>query len=546
MKKTKTIALLLLITAMLIPTLFSCGNNNGGTIGKEPKPFGEIYESSFSMPFNVGYTSGEEIRLPNMAVTVGYNYCFLLYKDPATNEYCVYNVDTNSTVLKIPTTKIANETEIKLYNGYIKVVETNAETKAKTTLIYNAKGTALVSADGDVAISTTDNGFTFKEKFYYVKNGEVKKEYVLPPFTRIDSSYTFTDNYVIHQKNGVVVYYNDQFEAVANYETPGYCEEYDMFLLDNDNIFVKYIQQCDPNDSQYDCMYNGCKYTLHYLIFDPVEKKETELPLKVVVYSIVNSRIQNAYDELKFEDIYTDGVENVLLYYEIVDGLPDMKTLHAVEMSNMGEIGATLDSYVENQRGVIKPLNDGYYYVPTKGGYAILDSNGTLVRNLSAIGTATDYGYRFDNNYNSSPKIYNDNFELVVDLSSGDYYALSTSYDAAVFYSKQIDGKTHYYRYDKNGEGEILPPNGREFYTSETPVRVYENYYTVRHVSANALHGESCYSVYTMNGTLLFNAKPQGNYSSPAFTLLATGDDTVLVSYIDVSTNQTVYKLLAK
>ena len=539
MKKLKTLVLFTLLAAMLITSLSACGKSDDGTIGKKAKDFDKIYESSFTMPFDLGYTSAAEIKLPDTATSIVGGYCFLQYRNTESREYCFYNVETDSTVLKIATDKIAKESDLTLCDGYIKVTETNAESKAKTTSVYNANGTLLVSAEGEVAISVTDDGFTFQEKFYYVEDGELKKEYPIPPFTQIDDSYTFTDSYVIRENNQTVVYYNDQFEAVAIYEVPGNCEDYSLFLLDNDQLFVQYAVACDSNDSKYSFIAEGCKYTLHTLLFDPAKEKKNELDLNVYVYSVINRQTEYNESELDFEDIYTDETENVILYFAIVDGVIDRETRHAVLMSNKGKIGATLDNYAENQKSLISPLNNGYYYAYTKGGYAILDSKGELVRNVPTIGVATDYGYH------SNSKIYNENFELVIDLSNDSYDIISIVCDAAAFYSKQVDGKTHYYRYDKNGEAEITAPDGRTFYEGYVnPISVYGDYYTVRHIPANDQFGESYYSVYSMNGELLFTAKQNDNYT--AFTVLAESDDAILVRYTDASTNKVAYKRHAK
>ena len=538
MKNLKKLALLLLITAMLIPSLAACGKGDG-TIGKKAKDFDKIYESSFTMPFDLGYTSATEFKLPDTATSIVGGYGFLQYRDTEAKEYYFYNVETDSTVLKVATDKIEKDSDITLYDGYIKIIETNADSKAKTTSVYSAAGALLVSAEGEIAISVTENGFAFKETFYYVEDGALKKEYSIPPFTQINDTYTFTDNYVIRENDQTVVYYNDQFEAVAIYEVPGNCEDYSLFLLDNDQLFVQYAVACDTNENKYSFIAEGSKYILHSLLFDPKKEKENDLELDVYVASVINRQTEYGDGELDFEDIFTDEAENVLLYYAIVDGVIDLETPHFVLMSNKGKVGATLDGYVENQKGLVAPLNNGYFYVPTKDGYAILDGKGELVRNIPNVGRATEYGYY------SNGKIYNKNFELVIDLGNNSYSILNSSSDAAVFYSKQVDGKTHYYRYDKNGEAEITAPEGREFYDN-SPVNVYTGYYVVRHALPNSgsqYNTLQC-NVYSMNGELLFTSDYSYDYTS--FKTLASSDDAILVSYIDADTNETVYKRLAK
>ena len=539
MKKCKKTVVWLLLIAILTVTLSACGKSKDGTIGKKALDFNEVYKDSFTMPFDLGYTSSHTVTLGNNVVG---GYCFAQYLDASTNEYKIYNVDTNSVVLTIAKNKIANESDLMLYDGYIKVTETN--NSVKTTSIYDASGKLMASMSGDAAVSVTNDGLTLGQKFYYIENGTVKKEYSVPPFTQINDSYTFTDDYVIYRKDTrTTVYYNENFEEIAAYEIPGESTGRRSYLLENDMLLVLYSLQCDSNAKKYDFI-DDDKYTLHTFLFNPEKNKTTKLDLNVYICDVFNAKMRQDEDEVQFEDIFTDEVENVLSYYAITDKLIDKTATHCVLLGNDGKIGATLSDYVENQKGMISPLHNGYYYAPVKDGYAILNEKGELLHKVPSIGTATDYGYYYDNKfYNDNNKIYNKNFEMQVEFSSSlhpGFYGRTTATDAAAFYAKEINGETRYYRYDKNGETEIKAPDGRKL-ISYSSINVYDGYYIVKSEEKTSL-GTVQNDFYGMNGEHLLSIITS---SYDFYTNVAQGDNALLIAYTNTNGN-TVYQRFAK
>ncbi len=536
MKKITRSILFLLICAMLAASLASCAKNDTGIIGKKPKNFDKIYQADVTMPFDAGYLSAKDVELTNI---INAEYGFALYRDASTNEYCIYNLETDQTVLKIDSARIQKETDITLCDGFIRAIEKATDTEQTVTNVYGANGTLLATAEGEIAVSANENGFSFQEKFYHVKDGELKKIYTVPPFTQINSNYTFTDQYIIYVNKRTAVYYNDSFEVVALYEVPGHSANYRIEPLDNDSLFVQYSLPCDSNSKKYDYMKDQ-KYTLHSLIFDPSKGREKELDLGVYALDVFNSKQESRFSEIEFADLFTDEVENILSYYAIVDGVIDQNTVHYVLIDNDGKIGASLDQYVENQKSLILPLNNGYYYVMTTEGYAILDGKGEELRRTSGLGRATEYGYV------TNDKIYNHQFELVLDLSNAIYSDINISSDVAAFYTKKTDGQTRYFRYDKNGEAEITAPKGRVF-DSYSPFTVGDGYYVVTHHSTDSQYYETAQqTVYTLYGESLFTAKVNTSYYSNYFIKCTESENALLVYYTDPTTSQRVYKRLSK
>ena len=532
MKKITRSILFLLICAMLAASLASCTGNDTGIIGKKPKDFDKIYQADVTMPFDTGYLSAKDVELTNI---INAEYGFALYRDASTNEYCIYNLETDQTVLRIDSARIQKETDVTLCDGFIRAIEKATDTEQTVTNVYGANGTLLATAEGEIAVSANENGFSFQEKFYHVKDGELKRIYTIPPFTNINTYYTFTDQYVIYVRNRTAIYYNDNFEVVALYEVPGHCENYRIELLDNESLFVQYSLLCDSNSKKYDYM-NNQKYTLHSLIFDPSKNREKELELDVYALSIDNRKTESTFADIDFADLFTEEVENILSYYAIVDGVIDQSTVHYVLIDNDGKIGASLDQYVENQKSLILPLNNGYYYVMTTEGYAILDGKGEELRRTSGLGRATEYGYISNN------KIYNHQFELVVDLSNAIYTNINTSGDVAAFYSKKVENQTRYFRYDKNGEAEIVLPNDKIF-ADYNAVTIQKNYYTVKYYNKTDDYQYSWlaqYDFYTFHGELLFSIKES------EITVVTESENAMLVSFIDPTTSKTIYKRLTK
>ena len=533
MRKCKLAILYLLIFATLTATFVSCGKTDDGTIGKKAKDFDKIYQSNVTMPFETGYLSAKDVDLSNVISTA---YGFVLYHDTTAKEYRIYSLEADQTVLQIGEARIQKSSDITLCEGFIKVVETATDDEKKTTTVYGANGTSLATAEGEIAVSVSEDGFLLQESFYYVKDGELKKVYTIPPFTQITSDYTFTDQYIVYVHNNTAVYYNEKFEVVARYEVPGHCANYRIKLLDNDSLFVQYAVLCDSNSKNYDYIKDQ-KYTLHSLIFEPGKEREKELDLGVYAIDVFNPKKESTFNEIKFNDLFTDEVENILSYYAIVDGVIDQRTVHYVLLESNGKVGASLDQYVKNQKSLILPLNNGYYYTVTTEGYAILDGKGEVVRNTAGLGRATEYGYISEN------KIYNTQFELVLDLSNAMYSIIDTSGDVAAFYSKKIANQTRYFRYDKNGEAEITLPNERTF-DSYSPITVRDNYYVVKTYNKDNYTGLQ-FDVYTLYGQLLFSTN---KYTSgyEAFNILTEADNALLVSYTDSTNSKTVYKRLAK
>jgi len=538
MKKfLKKTSLCLLVALMLLAALPSCAQKSSV---QEALPFEEVYESSFPSLYEKAYKTATKIKLPDNVYATIIDGTGAVFAYVNQEKYCFYNADVGDVVLKIDESKIASQADISLVENYVKVVLTDPETEKKTTVIYNENGNRLCSASGSLQLSLCADGFCLGDKLYVTENGEVKKEYTLPSFVDPYANYRFLEDKIISITGRKIVYYDENFEIAAHYEIPGHSQYYNLYLLDNGNLFAQYSILCDPASGKYDYLDGYAKYKLYHELFDPTTKKTKELKLDGIYVSNVLNKERDEALPLAFEDIFTDNVKNVLSYYNIVEGLIDRSVTRNALLKNDGRLGASLE-YVEDQKSLILPLSDGYYAATTKIGMTVLNTKGEPVRKLPTIEKATDFGYEVGS------RIYDKNFSLVLDFTSDSNYTILNSSDTTAVFYKQSVGKTiKYYRYDKNGESEIIAPEGRQL-ASSSPLQTYHlqnGYYSTEHYPSSPSSTSSLdalYSYYGLNGDLLFTLA-----TSTLPGIVVRGENAMVMKYTDAETNETVYVRVTK
>lgn len=526
--KQKVIRALSLSLALLLLalTLSACG---GGTLGKRTPGFHEIYKTTPLSETAGGYTSHKVITAMAGATEVKSEGVLVCYKS-AEGIVSVYNTELDRVVLTLPES-VTSTSVLTLQGDFIRVV--TGENQDKKTTVYSDTGTLLTSAVGGWLVNAVDEGFTFAGKLYKVEDGALAKTFTIPPFVNLEGdyseSYYFAGDYLIHiRENDSVVYYNEDFEAVARYQIPrAGILSYDITVLESGKLFVWYEQYCDSASTEYDYYdvdyYTGrVKLNLFAEVFDPVKEKTTEVDLDGVRISRV---WEDKEGELADYDCFTDAVPQILEYQRVVDGNIDYSRSYYVVLDDEGELGVSLDNFIEGQMGLILPLTGSYYYCKTETGYAILDTAGTLLQDVPAIGEAKEYGYLYKN------KIYDHDFNLAVNLDASDITVWSKAYDTAVLYYRKVDTKRQFYIYDKNGEHLITAPEGYQI-NDYNPVELYEKFYYVRVEKTGG--GAVSYAYYSFGGTPLFHAKSSG------VTFVA--DD--LISYEDRQGNL-VYALMS-
>ncbi len=529
--KKKLLRTLSLAFALLLVlgALASCGigGKNDGTLGKRSPKFNDVYLETPKTGSGDAVTSHALVTALSGATDVKASGALVCYKN-ASGKVCVYSSASDRVILELPTESVSSTAAVALLGDFIRVsmgVGESAETK-----VYGDTGALLATASGEHDVLGIAGGFILDGKLYRVKDGALGKTYTVPPFVNLSTTsygerYEFTDEYLVHVKDTDVVYYDENFEVAAHYNLPDAgVFSYDFKLLSNGNLFVQYAQYCDVLAKDYDFyryttdggMFK-CRQTV--LVFHPENGKTKTVDTDGVMVVSLWAEVTDSYG-------FTDRVKNVLSYRSVNgDGHIENETRY-VAMDDNGKLGVSLDGFIKGQEGLISPMNSSYYYVKTETGYAILNTKGEVVRTAPAIGTAKEYGYLHNN------MIYDEDFDLVVNLDGDNTVALSTANSAIAVYYRTVGSQERYYVYTKNGEREILPPDGYEFYEyAYQPVSVVNGCVRAEYktVSGNSY----LYEYSTFDGTLLFRAR-----SSAAF--LADN----LVRYVSES-GETVYARLS-
>ncbi len=538
MKKfLKKTGLCLLAALMLLGTLSSCVQKQSAV--QERLPFEEVYNTSFIMHHPTAYTTAKQIALPaGKTQTLKVGDGFLSYLDNE-NHYCIYGIDSGSVVLKLDTARIEDSADVSLQNGdlsCIRVIETDPETKAKTTSVYNKHGKLLCSGAGILSIRTAKNGFTFGGRYYHVENDEIKKEFAFINPTACQAVY---DDTILSIRDSSAIYYNEDLKVIASYTLPKGAESHTFYPLSDGKLLVQYSLQSGYLSKTY--MKDDIAFALYHELFDPTTEITQRLDLgNVYICDVLNRKHHSALPLPSFEEVFTEKVENVIAYSAIIDGRIDSSVTHSALLGNDGALGASLE-YVEGQTGLILPLRNGNYYAPTKNGYTILDTKGSAICEIESLELVTEFGFL------ASRRIYNKSFHLVRSVADGSQTVLSDDNRVATFYCNRFeDGTTRYYRYDKNGDAEILPPPGRVFVTSPYTLSIVNSadwsFYVTEHYDASAekpFATTPLYSFYSLYGDHLFTTK------TFSVRYVAEGEHAVVCRILDAQGNY-LYMRLAR
>ncbi|MBE6567282.1 MAG: hypothetical protein E7657_01345 [Ruminococcaceae bacterium] len=504
---------LALALVLICVGMVSCndGKKEGALLGRQPQSFNDIYKSDLKRDTADGYTFYEEITLSAVAGTTSGEYGFLRYREKGTGNFCVYNVESDRTVLSVPASSVNSIEDVVLQDGYIVVLKKDSE--KTSTLVYDEAGEFLASTDGVHIVSAFDQGFQLGDKLYYMKDGKVSKTYTVPPFLSLNqSNCVFTDKYLVRLTGSSVIYYNEKFEEVACYEMPrAGCVNADTWVLSGGKVLFMGIHAVEPMEKDFDyyyaTSYSGANYKakMHYELYDPETNTVKELSFGFAVANVMRAK-----DSL---DYLQEGVDNVLSYYVIKDGVIDRSVAHYVTLDNDANPVFSLDSFVDGQRGMIAPLEgSGNYYVSTNTGYTVLSPSGEILKELPSVGTVKDYGYYWDQ------KIYNNDFNLVKDLSGYNVHYSYVDVSGAIMYWKQKGNESQYFIYNKAGENQIIAPEGY----SVLMVELLSGYYKV--TLENQKTYAPRYNFHAFDGECLLSVER-------SVTVLSEGDSAMLVRY---------------
>lgn len=491
---------LALALCMLLPLLASCAARKDGTVGKGNARFADVYRTDWKYQKEARLSGAKAANLPsNATVTTAVGaFCLYRFTENDTAMLGVYNVDLDATVYSCPDDAVT----VQFYDSTCFTVKTldTEENAVRSTVVYDAEGKLLASADKDVTCLSQESGIRFDDKLFYVKDGKVVKTYNLPAMFDFAGATLFsTEDYLIAKNARKVTYYDQNLSIVAVYEVPEHATGFSLWVLDNGNVLAQYRVACAPTE-KYDCLVNGIAYKLYHALYSPKKDRVNDLYLGVSIATVGNRHNTEKQNGLFYEDVFTEKVPNYIGYYPIVDGVVSVQK-HFTVLKNNGKLGARLDGFVENQRDLVAPYGEGLFSVLTRDGTVLLDTKGEVVRTIPALAKARAYGY-----YHSDV-IYDHN--LAVIESKSNVSSLDAAAYSAAFYYKTEEGATHHYRVDKNGTHEITAPEGRELYTRAYDAVVNAGtYYYVNHYPASAEYQwteDRQRDYYTYEGELLFS-----------------------------------------
>ena len=550
MKKAKYLLLALLVFVAVF-AFVSCGN-----LGDEAE-FNEVYAANAKGAYETPLTSYKDF------FNNGGNYNYTVVK--SSGDYAVFKktavVNNSNGGFTDPTvyyeywnvvteTKLADFSEYSgsntsysfpsIYDGLLSVCQTtysayNNEYNYSYSL-YNANGSTVYSYEtkaasidyvGNDLYVVRKNG---AESFDLYKDGQYVTTYYIPSFFSFNANdYTFTTNYAIAVSDAYAVYYDRNFNQTAVYYFPtealnsrSYAEAETYVLSDGKIVFIGY-ETLHTDDSWYDFTYSGLGFNCCFEIYDPVEDDTYDIDCKCPIRDI--------YEVEEDDYMFAAGVELLVEYYNVEDGVVDTSKRLYATMDREGEFVYDLSSFVEDQTGDVWTLGNGYYYVPVVGGYQILDGYGNAVKFVSSLEgiTAYDFGFLYEDD--GVYTCYDKYFSSIATIDTEADYAIEKRVgEAAIIYS--YENYSGYKTYtlvsasgtktlSENGTITNISPEGNDYFIVEYKYSVWKNGYETT---------EYAYSVYLANGTSVVTGVSGA-------ICIASGDDYAIIKITNRNTD---------
>ena len=429
------------------------GNNNSGGNDSESSAspsFSTIYTSdssdlvspltSYKDFFNNGgiynstveRSSGDYAVFKKTAVVNNYNG----YTD-STVYYEYWNVVTETKLADFSVYSGSNTSySFSIYDGLLSVCQATFSTYnyeySYSYSLYNANGSTVYSYESEEAdIDYVGNDLYVvrkngAESFDLYKEGQYVTTYYIPSslnFSEYD--YYFTANYAIAIEDTYAVYYDTNFNLVATYYFPQgalnspYFGSEPYALSDGRIVFIGYETR-PANDQKCDFTYNGYGYVCRFEIYDPVENDTYDIDYK---YPIID--VDEVY---KLDYHYAQGVELLVEYYNVKDGVVDASNKCYACMDYNGEHIYNLSSFVEDQTDRVEPLGNGYYIVSVVGGCRILDANGNAVGFVPGFDDIIAYDFGFLYEDDGVYTLYDKQFNVITSIDTASGYEIGRAH----------------------------------------------------------------------------------------------------------------------
>ncbi len=534
MRKLRILSFVLLL-AIACALLAAC------TDGIEAAAIGEMYNLNNRPAVPSIYKTVTDVTLLENATLLGESDGALLaYTRPdgegGALKYYVYNVDLDKNVFEATANTAENqgfviELDYPTFIVYTKDTRTTAITESK---LYFQDGTLLASAVGEQElISDQGTGVLFSNMLFvatydYAKQTitAVTKVCDFPAlFVGLNKPYV-TQNYVVDTFDDAakIIFYDKSLNYKCAYVTPGHATNAALFLLADETVLVQYQVLQDPNATEYDMLDGDKKYNVVHEKFDPATGESEPISLDVYLAAVMNENLIPTYQD----QMNANNVPNLILYLEMTDRLLN-QTIRYGAMNNDGEIMFDLDRNVSGQTSMPTALlgADNLYYAELISGYGLLDGNGTLLKQVSALPTVTSFGFLCDKT------LYNRNFEELVTCAT----VLNVTTHGVLYLSDE----GHLKLYTADGDRQLAVATDLTSNVVSYMVEKGSEYYCIRtRTDANTRY---VYTYYSMDGAQLFVLE------QPCYTVpLVVGENAMIVwtSGANETTGYHIYKRVAR
>lgn len=280
------------------------------------------------------------------------------------------------------------------------------------------------------------------------------------------------DNYGYRNSEiGIMMYKDDKYYASYLYNI----EPDDIFLLENGNIIIQYLNEMPSDSTDYDVIIMDKRYKLTHHLYEIDKKQYRELDLGYLI-----DEISRKTEEFSF------GVDNVITFRTI-----DPISKQRFEMMRIGSFSNDLKlkevSFEFGGFGDLFPFNTNSYLVENDNrALFLVDGSNKVINSIS-----------FDI-YNYRSSIYKNETIFLRDVNFGDVYIYNLR-DSALLYSgyKFVDIVEKYNFVIKDDkyyvfDGELKEIDAENLFFMEAPVYI-------------ALK-DGTYTFYYLDGTTLFEA----------------------------------------
>ncbi len=531
MKKRKLLALLsvLMIAAML---LSSCGF---------AKKISKV--SSFEKFVNAEYEYAEEVVAAAKALTELNDYAVVnateefallasVDEEDFSTTYKVFSYRTASVVLTLTTTeKIDYAIEIGDVPAFVVMKTEEVEDDTKTTYTaYDATGAELLSTKYafDTPSEYADLVLYGNAVYSVADDGKLTKAADVPENLKIGAPHQWNDEYFYFFDDGSVQIFDRNFAYVSSWYAPSSIAQGDMFVLDNGDVLIQYMNELDAHAEKFDFYWvaegETAKYDLVTKLMTAKNGKVKDIEMDYVIETLISAyELREVYEE----DLLAGKVENVAYIRPIVDQKIDYSesAMDAVLMNNKGKILKSAkivdDQYAED---IPELVADGVYLVKTLHGDVLTDAKGEVLVALynSALRIVGDYIV-------GEQAIYDLSMNKVYDLRENDAMVMTTM-DNTVFVMKGDDTELAY---------EIIAFCGGEQKTVATFDVKNENnklFVPIENADVYAILDEASeeYTYYSADGKELMKTKAllaavmNDSYDPDTVLLFGTDDDTLV------------------